>query len=119
MATNTASVTKINDGGVYDVYLATWSAMGNADTGTAVAMTSAADRSVQVEGTFGSATVTVQGSNDGTNWQTLTDPQGNALTWTSANRLEQIEELTRYIRPITAGGTGTSVTVTMLFRGQK
>lgn len=119
MATNTASVTKVVDGGVFDVYLATWTAMGNADTGTSVPISSASDRSVQVEGTFGGATVTIQGSNDGTNYQTLTDPQGNALTWTSANRLEQIEEITRYVRAITSGGTGTSVTVTMLLRGQK
>lgn len=118
MATNTASVTRVTDGGVFDVYLATWTAMGNADTGTSVPMSSASDRSVQVEGTFGSATVTIQGSNDGTNWQTLTDPQGTALTWTSANRIEQIEEITRYVRPITAGGTGTNINVNILLRGQ-
>jgi len=118
MATITASVTKVGDGGVYDVYLATWTAIGNADTGTSVAMSSAADRSVQIEGTFGGATITVQGSNDGTNWQTLTDPQGNAISTTAA-KLEQIEELTRYVRVISSGGTGTNVNVNMVFRGQK
>lgn len=119
MATITPTLTKITDPGVTEVYMATWTAMGNADTGTAVPMSGAADRSVQVQGTFGSATVTVQGSNDGTNYQTLADPQGNALTWTSANRLEQILELTRYIRPITAGGTGTNVEVNILLKGQR
>lgn len=119
MATNTAVVTHLADGGVFDVYLATWTALGNADTGTSVLLSSASDRSVQVEGTFGGATVTVQGSNDGTNWQTLTDPQGSALTWTSANRLEQIEEITRYVRVITSGGTGTNINVNMLLRGQR
>lgn len=119
MATITPTITKVTDPGVTDVYLATWAAMGNADTGTAVPMTGAADRSVQVEGTFGSATVTIQGSNDGTNYQTLTDPQGNALTWTSANRLEAILELTRYIRPVTSGGTGTVIAVNLLLKGQR
>ena len=118
MATITATVTKVPDGGVTNVYIALWEAMGNADTGTAVQMAGASDRSVQVQGTFGAATVTIQGSNDGTNYQTLTDPQGNALTWTTANRLEQISELTRYVRAITAGGTGTDINVTMLLKGQ-
>lgn len=100
-----------------NVWIATWAVMGNADTGLPVSMGGASDRSVQVTGTFGGATVTVQGSNDGTNYFTLADPQGNALTWTSANRLEAILELTRYIRAITSGGTGTSVTVDLLLKG--
>lgn len=119
MATITATMAKVNDGGMFDVYLASWVAMGNADTGTAVAMSGASDRSVQIEGTYGGATVSFQGSNDGTNYQILTDPQGNALTWTSSNRLEQISELTRFVRPITSGGTGTSLTVTLLLKGQR
>jgi hypothetical protein len=63
------------------VFTASW-ALGNADTGIAIDMTDYADRSVQVEGTFGSATITIEGSNDGTNWETLRDPQGVALTFT-------------------------------------
>lgn len=119
MATITATVSRVTDAGVSKVYSAQWLAMGNADTGSSVAMAGARDRSIQVQGTFGSATVTIQGSNDGSNWQTLTDPQGNALTWTSANRLEQILELTRYIRPTTSGGTGTIIDVTLLLSGQQ
>lgn len=118
MATITATVTKLNDGGVFDCYLATWSAMGNADTGTSVLMSGAADRSVQIEGTFGGATVVIQGSNDGSNWQSLTDPQGNAISKAAAS-LEQISELTRYIRAVTSGGTGTSVNVNVLLKGQR
>lgn len=118
MATITATVNKLTDGGTKDVYLATWTAMGNADTGTSVAMSGASDRSVQIEGTFGSATAVVQGSNDGTNWQPLTDPQGNAISKTAAS-IEQIAELTRFVRVSTSGGTGTNLNVNLLLKGQR
>jgi hypothetical protein len=71
--------------------------------GDSLEMTAWSDRSVQFVGTFDSATAVLQGSNDGTNWATLTDPQGNAISKTSAG-LEAISELTRYIRPSTSGG---------------
>lgn len=118
MATITATSTRVTDGGVTDVYLIQWPLMGNADTGTAVQMSGGGSRSVQIEGTFGGATVVLQGSNDGTNYESLTDPQGNAISKTSA-ALEAIEELTRYVRAVTSGGTGTSVTVSLLIKGQK
>lgn len=117
MATITGTTAKVTDGGVNNTYIATWAALGNADVGTQVAMAGASDRSVQIEGTFASATVVIQGSNDGTNWQPLTDPQGNAISKTAA-ALEQISELTRFVRPSTSGGAGTNVTVTLLLKGQ-
>lgn len=101
-------------GGAMSTALATW-ALGNADNGIQVEFPDYADRSIQVEGTFGGATVTIQGSNDGTNWQTLRDPQGVALTVTSA-ALKQVLETTRYIRAISSGGTGTAVSVTLFAR---
>lgn len=70
------------------------------------------DRCVQMFGTFG-ATVTLQGSLDGTNWFTLTDGIGNNIAMTSAGG-KQIHELVRFIRP-TAGAV-TSVTVIVLAR---
>jgi hypothetical protein len=58
--------------------------------------------------------VRLEGSNDGTNYAALTDPQGNALDITTA-KVEQIMELTRYIRPrVTAGDGTTSLTVTVM-----
>lgn len=98
-----------------NVHVVTWEAMGNADTGSALEMPGSSDRSVQIAGTFGSATVVLQGSNDGVNWATLTDPQGNAISKTSA-AIEMISELTRYIRPVTSGGTGTDIDVTVLLK---
>lgn len=87
----------------------TWS-LGNADTGVPSAISRWADRTVHVTGTFGGATVTMQGSNDNTNWATLNDTSGSALTFT-ATGMKLIGENPIYIRAITAGGAGTAVVV--------
>lgn len=74
-----------------------------------------ADRSVQVSGSFGGATVNIQGSNDGANYYTLNDPFSDPLTFTIEG-LRAITELVNYIRPAVVGGAGTSITVTLLMR---
>ncbi len=95
-----------------DVALTTW-ALAVADTALPVKLGVYSDRTVQVEGTFGGASVSLQGSNDGVNYHTLTDPQGNALTF-SAPGLETVMELPFFIKPTLSGGDGTtSVVVTM------
>jgi hypothetical protein len=75
------------------------------------------DRCFQVTGTFGTGgSCTIQGSNDGTNWASLADPQGNALTFTS-QKIEQALELPRYVRPnVTAGDGTTNLTVTLCMK---
>lgn len=95
-----------------------WTGLLNTDTGAPFERTDYSDRSVQVTGTFGTGgTLVIQGSNNGTNWSTLTDPQGNALSFTAAG-LEQVQELVRFLRPNVTGGDGTtSLVVTMLARG--
>lgn len=100
-----------------DVWTCSWATLDSDDSGDPLEMPEAADRSVQITGTFGSGgTIVIQGSNDGTNYVTLTDPQGNALSKTSA-AIEQIEEITRYVRPLVTAGDGTTaLVVTMLLR---
>lgn len=95
-----------------------WSTMANGDSGEPLQNPGSADRSVQVTGTFGvGGTVVLQGSNDGTNYRTLTDPQGNALSFTAA-AIEAVQEITRYTRPSVTGGDGTtSLTVTLVVTG--
>lgn len=99
------------------VVLMTWAGLLNGDDGGPVELPSFPDVSVQITGTFGTGgSVTLLGSNDGTNYVALTDPQGNAITKTAAG-LEQVEELVRYIKPsVTAGDGTTSLTVTLLAR---
>ena len=99
------------------VRLATWSGLLNTDTGAPLDWTEYADRCLQVTGTFGAGgSCTIQGSNDGSNWSPLTDPQGNALTFTS-QKIEQALELPRYVRPIVTAGDGTTnLVVTLCMR---
>lgn len=115
MATITSTVTYAPNGHRQLVQVV-WAALANGDVGDAIELPAWADRSVQIEGAaFGGGTLTFQGSNDGTNWQSLTDPQANAIAKT-APALEQISELTRYVRPSMAGGAAGAVTVTFLAR---
>lgn len=84
--------------------------------GDAIEMPASSDRSIQIAGTWDSATAVLQGSNDGSTWTTLTDPQGNAISKT-ADFIEMISELTRYVRVSTSGGGGSqSLTATLLVK---
>ena len=94
-------------------FIATWPALAQGDTGDALPFSQYTDRSVQVVGTFGGATLRVEGSNDGTNWAVLTDPQGNDLLITSA-KIEMITEATLYLRPNVSGGDGTTALAVIL-----
>ncbi len=120
MATITGVLTEVKT--APDVsWRATWPLLTTTnDVGSAIEYPAHSDRSVQVDGTFGAGgTVVIQGSNDGTNWYTLNDPQGNALSFTSS-KIEAVMEITQYIRPkVTAGDGTTSLTVTMLMSGYR
>jgi len=98
-------------------HILTWASMANGDSGQPLEMPGSADRTIQVNGTFGTGgNLRLEGSNDGVNYVVLTDPQGNALDITIA-KIETITEITRYMRPrVTAGNGSTSLTVTMLVR---
>ena len=70
----------------------------------------------QATGTFNSATLTFQGSNDGTNYFSLVGPDSTtALTLTSAGGKPCVH-LPRYVRPSLGGSSGGDVDVTVLLR---
>lgn len=97
-------------------HVITWASMASGDTGQPLEMPGSADRSVQVTGNFGtSGNLRIEGSNDGSNWNTLTDPQGNDINIT-ASKIEQVMEVVRYMRPNVTTGTGVSLTVSILVR---
>lgn len=106
-----------------------WLLLANGDDGQAIGGANPAassistgwypDRTVQITGTFGAAgSVSILGSNDGgTTWATLTDPLGNALTFTSAG-MKQITELPHLLKPsVTAGDGTTAINVWLHMRG--
>lgn len=73
-----------------------------------------AERSIQVHGTFDTGVLTMQGSNDGSNWFTLTDTEGAPLIFSEAG-LRQTRQAPLYTRPLMTGASGTdSLTVTMI-----
>lgn len=80
-----------------------WAGLLNADSGQVYKFTELKDRSVQVTGTFDGA-VTIQGSNDGVNFATLTDHTGVLLSFTSAG-VRFIAEAVLYIKPVVAAGS--------------
>lgn len=99
-----------------DVAVTTWSPLAADDDGAPVRLAVYSDRSIQVAGTFGGASVTIGGSNDGVTYHALTDTAGDPLTLTSA-ALKAIVELPVYIKPRVFGGDGTTnLTITLAGR---
>jgi hypothetical protein len=90
-----------------DVAVTTWSNLAQDDDGVPVRLAVYSDRSIQVSGTFGGASVTIGGSNDGETYHALTDVGGNVLTLTSG-ALRAIVELPVYLKPRVFGGDGTT-----------
>lgn len=117
MAVQAKSVTRLTTYGDR-VNVVAWNDLPNGDSGDPFECPGWSDRSVQIQGTLGvGGTVVIEGSNDGVNYVTLTDPQGNALSFTAVGRIEAISELTRWIRPrVTAGDGATLFDVTLIAR---
>src|ERR1700678_858261 len=117
MATIVPSFSKIRGpaGGI-DAVVVTWTPLATSgDVGQALQRTDLDDRSVQVVGTFSSATLVFEGSNDGVNYFTLSNPSGTALTFTAAG-LMQVTEATAWVRPHVTAGSGASLTVSLTAR---
>jgi hypothetical protein len=114
MATITAARSSI----VAGIEIITWTNLSTADTATSIIPMGAAGAigAMMVTGTFGGATITLQGSNDGTNFYAITDPSGNDIAVTAAGLVE-FSTAAAYIRPSSAGGTADDVTVTVCLRG--
>ena len=112
MATITGNSGVYNSGGT-NIYITTWTPLAGADIGDAVEKFGAADRSVQIFGAFDGATMTWQGSNDGSTFATLHDPQGADLAFTAAGILA-VSEVTRYMRPSVSGGGGSCALTVIL-----
>lgn len=72
------------------------------------------DRTFVATGTFGGATLTIEGSNDGANWVALKDVNGSAATLT-ANGFMHIQAAPLFMRPrLTVVGSGASIAVSGL-----
>jgi hypothetical protein len=92
-----------------------WTQVGDSDTCEPVSLADFADRSVQVEGTFGSATIALHGSNDGTNYRALKDSAGDDIAITAGD-IVQINDLSLWVKPVTSGGTDSHLNITLVAR---
>ncbi len=116
MATRTPTLT-YDPNGQRGVVLVVWTGLLNGDDGAPVELPGYPDASVEFGGTFSTnGTILMEGSNAGSAYATLTDPQGNNISKTAAG-VEQIQELMRYLRPRVSNGDGsTSLVATMIAR---
>lgn len=110
MATATVTTEIIQSG---EAILYTWTLTQANTVGEAITAHEYGDRTVQMTGTFGTGTFTMEGANVGT-YTTLTDPQGNGISKTAA-AIEQVLEVPRLTRPNSSGSTGAESVVVTLF----
>jgi len=93
----------------------TWTPIGDSDTCINYMAPGMDCVSVQATGTFGGASVALQGSNDGTNFAGMTGKGGtSAIAITSAG-MKAPNENAIYYRPVSSGGSSSSLTVVALF----
>ena|ERR1700693_1299568 len=95
--------------------LVEWLAMGNTDIGIGVISSDLSDKTVQMDGSFSSATATLEGSNDSTDgtdgtWFVIRDATSTPLQLTSGNVFEILEN-PLWIRPRISGGISASINV--------
>jgi len=74
------------------------------------------DASVQFAGTFGSATVKLQQSNDNAAYFDMKDTAGTTVSATAA-ALFNFSSAAVYLRPAITGGTGDAVDIYLVLRG--
>ena len=111
-----AAVSTTNINGDGSIVMAVWNLTTADPTGDALSWADWADRSVTFTGTWGGATAALEGSNDGSTWIPLADPQGTAITRTS-NGIEAVLELTRYVRArLSTVGAGATIAATIMMR---
>lgn len=95
----------------------TW-VLTDGETGDAVSLPGAADRTIQTYGTFSSGVVTLNGtlaeSSSGT-YIAITDAQGTAISQAAAG-IDTVGENCTWYQPVVTGGSSSSITIILLSR---
>jgi hypothetical protein len=120
MAVIVPVITRVTDQ-TEESILVVWTSLLTASvSGTGVEKAQHADLCWQAVGAnWGGATLTLQGSNDGTNWFSMTNAAGGAAATFTTDGGKQTIERPRYVRPtLTTAGTAADVTVTLYMRKQ-
>lgn len=93
-----------------NVAIYTWASIPDDSTGESIKGPGFTDRSWQVSGAFGGATIVIEGSNDGINYFTLRDPFAVPLSYTAPD-LREVTEMALWMRPRVIGGAAAAVDV--------
>lgn len=117
----TIEYTSTDDTGSQDgsVIIYTWPLIATANpNGAPIRATQFADRYFTVKASvWGAATLTIEGSNDGTNFWPLSNAAGGTAATFTADGGKSIIELPLWIRPnLTVVGTAASMTVVLVAR---
>lgn len=115
MATINATITDVST--TYDkgAITVTWATMTESDSAAAFDMQEYEAAAVEFTGTFGGATIVLQGAVLST-YQTLKDaPGGSDISKTSAG-WQTVGQQPRLVKPSASGGTSQSLTTTLLLR---
>lgn len=122
MASITPTVIDVSDRKDGSAIMVSWvdgGANNSANTYLPVSYPKHSNKSIQVLGTFGGASVAIQGSNDivgtPTNFASLNDPGGTVIAITSA-KIKAVLENTVHIQPVATGGTSQNLTIQMLLQ---
>lgn len=96
-----------------------WTPIPSGSVGTPENLSRFPMHSIQISGTFGGATVTVEGSDDDTTYTTLTgeNPAGGAdslVSATGATRFDVPNVVPQFIRAKTTGGDGTTAVTVII-----
>ncbi len=76
-----------------------------------------AERSVQIEGDYAGASVSIDGCNDDEHFRPLCSLDGMLLSQITTCGIIGVRELSKYLRPRVTGGTAsTKLTITLLYR---
>ena len=98
-------------------FLETWDVLAIGDEGSPLTCAQYADKTMQVAGTFGGATVSLLGSNNGVDWAVLHDTMGAVITVATAKHT-LVADSCVYVKPVINGGDGTTaLVVTILMKG--
>lgn len=95
-----------------------WSGVVTGDTLVAFGISAQAGvaGAIQIDGTFGGASVALEGSNDGVTYFTLKDLSGSNISASSA-ALFDFTTAALYLRPAVSGGSANALNITVLLRG--
>lgn len=120
MTTNIApSVTDVSTKGDGSTMLVVWALVTDSVVCLPVSFPEHSDKSIQVDGTFSSASIALTGSNYPVGtvspvFASLRDPSSTTIAITGAG-IKAVLENTVQVQPVSSGGSSSTVTISMLF----